>query len=88
MMAPALPEIRDKYGMTQYHRWFGVLRIIASIRYQEPHDSRADSRGYLRLVCIWATVTSTLIRNVWPHMGKATAFVGCSCVAQVDILIF
>lgn len=75
MMAPALPDIGTKYGVTVSTYCFSVHHeLIASnyfARHYEPHYSRYDTLYFSHLIRIWTTASGPFIRNVWPHMGRS-----------------
>jgi hypothetical protein len=77
MMAPGLPKVAEKYGMTAFISIFYVSNPIMTnytARHHEPYNSRDDSFYFSHFVRFWTAYPSTIIGNVWPHMGMLLSY--------------
>jgi hypothetical protein len=86
MMAPAVPEIAEKYGMAYTTDRSSSVRLTYTLtaRYHEIYNFGNDPLDFFLVICPWAAICRTLVRNVWPHMGKLDFQFVCLSIADAD----
>lgn len=86
MMAPAAPEIVEKYGMTHSTDLSSSVRPIYTLtaRYYKIYNFGDDPLDFLSLICPWTAFCWTPVRNVWPHMGKLVYQMICLSIADAN----
>jgi hypothetical protein len=71
-MASALPDIAKNYGVMHGTGCSGLMILTCYFvaRYHEFCNFVHDALNFLSLICAWATIRRTIIRNLWSSMGK------------------